>query len=63
MNGYCEKHKQAYEIKCTPGGWTFECPKCRAEGFYDTYATTQTKMLPVDEWTVSNKTTRINNNE
>lgn len=53
---YCEKHQRAYEIKRIPGSWVYECPECRAEGAYDTYATTSTKMTPVDEWTISNKT-------
>ena len=34
----------------------------KAEGFYDTYTTTQTKMLPEDQWTVSNNTKRTDNN-
>jgi hypothetical protein len=54
--GYCEKHQRAYEIKRIPGSWVYECPECRAEGAYDTYATTSTKMTPVDEWTTSNRT-------
>ena len=54
--GYCEKHKQAYVIKRIPGSWVYECPACRKEGAYNTYATASTQMLPIDEWTVSNTT-------
>ena len=54
--GYCEKHQRAYEIKRIPGSWVYECPECRAEGVYDTYATTSTEMTPVDKWTTSNRT-------
>ena len=54
--GYCEKHQRAYEIKRIPGSWVYECPECRAEGAYDTYATTSTEMIPVYKWTTSNRT-------
>ena len=58
-NYYCDKHKMSYEIRVCPGGsWVYECPKCRSEGLYDSYATTHTEMKPVDEWTVSNKAER-----
>ena len=56
MDGYCEKHRRPYEIRRIPGSWIFECPQCRAEGAYNTYATTQTEMTPIDNWTASNKT-------
>ena len=52
--GYCEKHKQAFEFRKIPGSWVYECPICRTEGSYDTYATATTKTMPVEEWTVSN---------
>ena len=55
MDGYCERHNRAFEIKKVPGGWTFECPQCRKEGYYNTYATTQIQTLPMDEWTVSDR--------
>ena len=54
--GYCKKHERPYEIRRIPGDWVFECPDCRAEGAYDTVATTTTKMLPAEEWTASNRT-------
>ena len=57
MDGYCEKHKCAYEIKPSPAGWVCECPKCRAEGLLDTITTDHTEIKPQSEWTVSNKTT------
>lgn len=50
--GYCEKHHRAFEIKRIPGSWVYECPECRKEGAYDTYATTTTQLLPAEEWTV-----------
>ena len=52
--GYCEKHQRAYEIKRIPGSWVYECPQCRKEGAYNTYATTMTELKPIEEWTVSN---------
>lgn len=54
--GYCDKHQRAFEIKCLSGSWVYECPECRKEGVYDAYATTQTKITPVDEWIASNRT-------
>ena len=54
--GYCEKHNRAFEIKRIPGSWVYECPDCRSEGLYDTYATTVTQMTPVDKWTMSDRT-------
>ena len=56
MNGYCERHNRAFEFRRIPGDWVYECPECRAEGRYDTFATTCTKMLPEEQWTVSNRT-------
>ena len=56
--GYCEKHQRSYEIKRIPGSWVYECPQCQAEGLYDTYTTTQIEMLPINEWTTSNKTSQ-----
>jgi hypothetical protein len=51
--GYCERHSCAFEIRRIPGSWVYECPQCRAEGRYDTYATTSVPMTPVDQWLVS----------
>jgi hypothetical protein len=59
MEGYCERHKQAYEIKRLPGGWVYECSECRKEGRYDTNATTTAKMNPADEWLAGNCCVRI----
>ena len=56
MTDYCERHHRAYEIRRTAGGWTYECPKCRDEGRYDTFATSCVEMLPEEKWTVSNRT-------
>ena len=56
MDGYCEKHNCALEIKRSSGSWTLECPKCRAEGLLDTVTTNRTEMKPKSEWTVSNTT-------
>ena len=52
--GYCEKHQRAFEIKCIHGSWAYECPECRKEGAYNTYATTMTELKPAEEWTVTN---------
>ena len=57
-NGYCEKHKRPYQFFCVCGDWRYECPQCRYEGVYDTIATTQTKMNPIDEWTASDRAGR-----
>lgn len=56
MDGYCERHQRAFEIKRVPGSWTYECPECRQEGRYDMYMTNHTEMLPIGKWTVSNRT-------
>ena len=58
--GYCEKHQLAYEIKRIPGSWVYECPQCRKEGAYNTYATTMTELKPMEEWTVSNHISVVN---
>lgn len=47
---YCEKHKRPYEIERMSGSWVYECPDCRKEGAYDTYAANSTRVLPNDEW-------------
>ena len=54
--GYCERHQCPYEIKRVPGSWIFECPKCREEGWLDTYADNKTTMLPESEWTTNSHT-------
>lgn len=51
--GYCERHQRAFEIKRIPGSWVYECPKCREEGRYDTYATTSVSLNPGDQWLFS----------
>ena len=51
--GYCEKHQRAFEIKRIPGSWVYECPECRKEGAYNTYATTMTELKPAEEWTAT----------
>lgn len=56
MDGYCERHNRSFEIKKIPGSWTFECPECRREGYYDTYTTNHTEMFPIEKWTVSDRT-------
>ena len=53
-NGYCEKHNQPWDIKCVNGQWICECPKCRADGVYDTYVTNCMEMLPEERWTLAN---------
>lgn len=50
---YCEIHQRAFEIRRIPGSWVYECPQCRQEGRYDTYATTSVSMNPVDQWLFS----------
>ena len=56
MDGYCERHNRAFEIKKVPGSWTFECPECRKERYYDTYTTNHTEMFSIEKWTVSDRT-------
>ena len=46
MTDYCERHHRAFEICRTAGGWAYECPQCRDEGRYDTFATSCFEMLP-----------------
>lgn len=53
--GYCEIHRRAFELVRIPGSWTFECPQCRQEGRYTTWATTSVEMNPVDQWLVSDR--------
>ena len=51
--GYCDLHHRAFEIKRIPGSWVYECPQCRAEGKYDTIATTSVKPIPQEQWILS----------
>lgn len=51
--GYCDLHHRAFEIKRIPGSWVYECPQCRAEGKYDTIATTSVKPVPPEQWILS----------
>lgn len=62
MEGYCELHHQPWDIRCINRQWVCECPKCRAEGRYDTYVSTSATMYPPDRWTSSNSIKKIKNN-
>lgn len=53
--GYCERHQRAFELVRSPCSWTFECPQCRQEGRYVTYATTSVPMNPANQWLFSNQ--------
>ncbi len=60
MDGYCERHQRAFELVRIPGSWTFECPQCRQEGRYKTWATTSAEMNPVDQWLASDRVSSKN---
>ena len=60
MDGYCERHQRAFELVRIPGSWTFECPQCRQEGRYTTWATTSVEMRPEDQWLATDRVSSKN---
>ena len=58
MEGFCDRHRIAYEIVPRNGSWYSECPKCRAEGLLDTLTSSNVETLPKNQWTASTTTNK-----
>ena len=54
--GYCERHSRQWEFVPKPGGWDYECPNCRKEGFLDVVYSNRTEPVQDGDVYVSNTT-------